>query len=105
MSTTTFPPDQFTLPSTDAEEWRYSRIGALDLARFTPASASIRGSGAHLTLRSDRPDVPLGEAIGDSADAFVDLNSAYASDAVVIDVPAGTVVEEPVELSHLVEDG
>src|SRR6478735_5060824 len=105
MSATTFPPGQFTLPSTNAEEWRYSRIGALDLARFAPSTASIQGSGAHLVARSERPDVSLNEAIGDATDPFVDLNSAYASDAVVIDVPAGTVVEEPIELSHLIEDG
>src|SRR5262249_29395607 len=73
--------------------------------RFVPATASITGSGDHVVARSDRPDVPLGEAIGDASDAFVDLNSAYASDAIVIDIPAGTVVEQPIELSHLIEDG
>jgi Fe-S cluster assembly protein SufD len=105
MSTTTFPPEQFELPSTDAEEWRYSRIGALDLGRFLPATASLEGSGEHVTPRSERADVSLGEAIGDTADAFVDLNAAYASDALVVDIPAGTVVPEPIELTHLLEDG
>jgi Fe-S cluster assembly protein SufD len=106
MTTTdTFPPEQFELPSTDLEEWRYSRIGSLDLARYASALHSVDGSGPHVSRRLDHAEVPLGEAIGEAGDPFVDLNAAYASDAIVVEIPPGAVVEEPIELTHLVEDG
>lgn len=107
MSTTTFPPAEFDLPSTEAEEWRYSRIDDLDLARFTPAQRSVSASGPYVTALADHPDggALLGAAVGSSGDAFVDLNASLAADALVVDVPAGTVVPEPIELAHVIEAG
>jgi Fe-S cluster assembly protein SufD len=109
VAVTDFPPADFVLPSTEAEEWRYSRIGDLDLAAYAPATSSVAvvSGGEFVSPLADHPDrgALLGRAVGASTDAFVDLNAALSGDAIVVDVPAGTVVHEPIELTHLVEGG
>ena len=94
-------------PTPSEEIWRYSRIGELSLDRFTPgrletvitgggASASVVSGGAALTAF---PSV----VEGDAPDLFADLNAAFA-DPVVITVPAGTVVPEPIVITHHAAD-
>ncbi len=92
------------LPSTQAEEWRYSRIGDLDLAAYTPASSAITGDHELITPLAEHPDraALAGSIVDASGDPFVDLNATFAADALVIDIPAGRVIDEPIELTHLV---
>ena len=41
------------LPSAEQEVWRYSRIGELDLASFTPAAVRSTVSGAEALAPAD----------------------------------------------------
>ena len=92
-----------SLPSTDEEVWRYSRIHELDLDRFTPGAVTstvehgelgpavvLRGGDAAGRL----PDLP------DQADAFTWMHHALAVDPIVIDVPAGVEVRDPIVVRH-----
>ena len=87
------------MPSPDEEVWRYSRIAELDLETFVPG---------HAVTTVDAPDgvaVAVGAELGDrfgtedAIDLFHELNNAFM-DAVVISVPAGRSISEPVIVTH-----
>lgn len=113
------------LPTTEPEEWRYSRIQELDLARFaaeaqrpsdgtSPPSvediASAIGDVAAVVVlvdgyvcRSDVRHPKLTVTAGDRLpngpepdDPFATLHDSAAPEPIVIDVPAGVAVEQPV---------
>jgi Fe-S cluster assembly protein SufD len=88
------------LPDTSAEEWRYSRVGQLDLLRYRPDDAVVEVLGAPAGAGSAGEPPVAGAAIGVAADAFVALNDEFGAGPVVIDVPAGTVLDTPVEIVH-----
>ena len=86
-------------PSPDEEVWRYSRIDELDLEQFTPGRASttvdapagvLAVAGAELGDRFDA---------GDAIDLFHELNTAFM-DAVVISIPAGKHIADPIVITH-----
>ncbi|MGQ0431036.1 MAG: Fe-S cluster assembly protein SufD [Microthrixaceae bacterium] len=94
------------LPSVDEEVWRYSRIGDLDLASYTAAPGT--GTYEHGALgrarvgRASELDGSaglLGE-LPDGGDALVWLHHALVADPVIIDVPAGVTVAEPIVVRH-----
>ena len=87
------------LPTTAEEIWRYSRIEELDLDRFTPRPSltTIEGAEDLVAGDDDWPDV-IG---GDAPDVFAELNAAFMT-PLVLRVPAGRVVTEPVLIEHVV---
>lgn len=87
-----------TPPSAEDEIWRYSRIAEFDLSRWTPRLAAPTLSGpTHLVSGDDVPDRP-------ASDPFVDhLNGAFMS-PLVVRVPAGRAVAEPLVIEHHVAD-
>ncbi len=88
-----------TFPSSEEEVWRYSRIGELDLESFSPGRARTT------VTAPAGVQVVHGAELGDRADAeeavdlFHELNRAFM-DAIVISVSRGTVIEEPVMITH-----
>jgi Fe-S cluster assembly protein SufD len=86
-----------TLPSTEEEIWRYSRIEELDLARFSIGTVRTETIGAedYRTAKS-----VTGIAVETSPDVFEELNAQHASDVVSLRIPAGVVVESPIEIVH-----
>jgi Fe-S cluster assembly protein SufD len=83
------------LPTAAEEVWRYSRIGELDLAAFRPARS---------TTTVERADGFTGTADVDTStvhDLFDELNAAFA-DTVTLTIPKGTVVAEPIVVTHSV---
>jgi Fe-S cluster assembly protein SufD len=83
--------------------WRYSRIDALELDRFQPASVATAVEHGDL----GRAVVARGEDAVDrlaelpaSADALTWLHHALAVDPVVIDVPAGVSVAATIVVRH-----
>ena len=94
------------LPSADEEVWRYSRIGDLDLGRFTPAAAiSVVEHGDLGRARVVRASELDGEGslldpLPTDGDALVWLHHALAADPIVIDVPAGVSVADPIIVRH-----
>ena len=85
------------LPTPDEEVWRYSRIKELDLAALRPgrAATTVSGIADGATLDHSAPATDLDAAI----DVFHLLNVAFG-EAVVIRVPRGKVVAEPIVVSH-----
>jgi Fe-S cluster assembly protein SufD len=77
------------VPTAELEDWRYSRIAALDPSAYevpagSPAAAAVRG---------------------DAADAFDDVSDAHRADPVVVEVKPGEVRAEPIvlDLADLVD--
>lgn len=105
-------------PSPDEEIWRYSRISELSLDDFTPASSPTTVTVQNLPDRARITQVACSDALPDgvrgdlfdglghdaeASDAlFADLNLALM-DVVVVSVPAHTVCEEPVVVTHVFE--
>jgi Fe-S cluster assembly protein SufD len=86
-------------PSTEEEVWRYSRIGELDLSAFTPGRAVTTvdaPDGVHVVQGAELGD-RTDEA--DAVDLFHELNRAFM-DAVVVSVPRGRAIEQPVVITH-----
>jgi Fe-S cluster assembly protein SufD len=86
------------LPTPDEEIWRYSRIDKLDLDAFTPgvASTSIDGPDGFV-VDGIEPELFADE----TPDVFAELNRAFMS-AVVIKVPAGKTVADPIVVTHTI---
>jgi Fe-S cluster assembly protein SufD len=80
------------VPTAELEDWRYSRIAALD-----PTAYGIAG-GAGV-------DCAAADVRGPALDAFDEASDAHRGPCRVVDVPAGTTLVEPVviELDDLAE--
>jgi Fe-S cluster assembly protein SufD len=74
-------------------------FGGSDLDQALESKGVVLGSLA--ALGADRPDLrdALGRVSGQSADWFTRLHDAFLHDAVVLHVPAGVVVDRPIEIS------
>lgn len=117
------------LPTEAAEEWRYSRVEALDLDRYTTAAQPetapalptdvaelVAGAGGAVVVTRDGwlTDLPVrpegvsittdaGEvgAISGEPDPFVTLNAALAPSPLRITVAAGQVLAAPIVVVHV----
>jgi Fe-S cluster assembly protein SufD len=87
------------LPTTDAEIWRYSRIGELDLSAFEPAAHAPHVAGPSRYVHDGVDLVDLFD--GERPDVFAELNADFAATTHVV-VPAGEVVDEPIVVTHVV---
>ena len=87
-----------TLPTTDEEIWRYSRIEELDLDRYETAQSVTTVEGAN-GLQVDFDVLPEGFGV---PDVFAEMNAEHMS-ATVIKVPAHKVVDHVVVVTHLVD--
>lgn len=92
---------ELPFPSPDEEVWRYSRIAELDLDSFVP------GHAVTTVVAPAGVDVVQGGPFGRSdveptVDVFHELNRAFM-DAVVISVPAGRVIDEPILVTHRID--
>jgi Fe-S cluster assembly protein SufD len=135
-----------TLPLTDEEVWRYSRIDELDLDDFAPLApgaaakdvpAAVRSlldaigpvAGSVVTVNGVATEITLDDAVaaqgvrigraseldgtdalvdavaGDPTDAFGILNRAFAADPVVVHVPRGQVVADPIVVVNWLDAG
>ena len=93
--------DAIELPTPDQEIWRYSRIGELDLAAYTPASHIVDVQGADGFIVESGPDA----LFHDPPDVFATLNaelSAARASAVHLRIPAGTTVAEPIVITNTI---
>lgn len=94
------------MPTADDEVWRYSRIGELDLASFVPGHAVT--TVANTSEGVDGASVVVGGELGhrldgvEAIDVFHELNSAFM-DAVVVSVPAGRALADPIFVTHHID--
>lgn len=87
-------------PTAEQEIWRYSRIGELELDRFTYGSLVTTVEGADAVVAHDA-------TIADETalDLFSELNRSLMT-AICIRVPAGKAIEQPIIITHeLVTNG
>lgn len=95
-------------PTIDEENWRYSRIGELDLATFAIAETPTTFTGESSLVTVTR--VPASSASVDSSladlfaqststDLFNSLNLAHM-DVVVVSVARGVVAPQPIVITH-----
>jgi Fe-S cluster assembly protein SufD len=92
-----------SLPSTEEEVWRYSRVDELDLDRLQPGSVTSAVEHGDLgRARVLRGDDAVGalDDLPDTADALVWLHHALAADPIVIDVPSGVAVADTIVIRH-----
>src|SRR4029453_2540730 len=90
-----------SLPSTEEEIWRYSRIAELDLDAYVP-TVLTSSTTVPVGVVAGEPDL-LGSAMTESPDVFADLNDAFASGPLVFRVGPGAVVKEPLVVEHHVD--
>lgn len=94
------------LPSTEEEVWRYSRIDELDLDRYQPAPSTTTVSHgdlgrARVARASELDDgEEIVDGLSDPTSALGWLRAALPVDPVVIDVPAGVHLGQPVVVRH-----
>lgn len=98
------------LPDTRREEWRYTSLAplaALDLARAPSAPLCTVARGAEVISLRDAPGAAT--ALGDLVDLklhpLAALATALLDDGVVIRVPAGVTIEEPIQLAFVSAPG
>lgn len=100
------------LPSDAEELWRYSRINELNCSRYSTAHSAA--DTVHVELPPSAIDLGVvvlrgeeakasglfGTILSDDLDALTLLGVATAEDIVVIDIPAGKVVTDPIRLTR-----
>jgi Fe-S cluster assembly protein SufD len=97
------------LPTDSEEVWRYSRISDLDLARYRPAPDGAEvtvdlpetwaAAGVTVQRGADLDEAAgLGTVADGGPDLFAAMNDAFCADPVVITVPPGAQLAEPLEV-------
>ncbi len=86
-------------PSPAEELWRYTAIDELDLASWQPATVTSTVAGP-LAADAATPD-DLGCVLHEPTDVFADWNTALST-PIVLRVPRGRAVTEPVVVEHQV---
>ncbi len=92
------------LPTTEDDVWKYSRVDELDLERLTPGAATTtvtHGDLGRATVHraESGPHDLLGD-LPEEGDALVWLHHALATDPIVVEVPAGVTVPDPIVVRH-----
>jgi Fe-S cluster assembly protein SufD len=88
-----------TLPSTEEEIWRYSRIGELNLSEFTLGTARTETVGVD-AWRSSKS--LAGIAMTTPADVFAELNAENGTE-IALTIPKGKIAEQVIEIVHHID--
>jgi Fe-S cluster assembly protein SufD len=91
-----------SLPSTDEEIWRYSRIAELDLDAFTPTSSDTdvhAPKGVTVAPAGNDDRELVGAILTDAPDVFAEWNDAFA-EPLVVHIPRGRTIAEPIVVTH-----
>ena len=88
-------------PTTHNEEWRFTNVAQIDRTTFRNVPAGYLASAPKPVekLSPEQARQHLARHAAFDQNAFVALNTALLQDAVILRVPAGTVVEEPIEIT------
>ena len=88
-------------PTTHNEEWRFTNVAQIARTTFRNVPAGYLASAPKPVekLSPEQARQHLARHAAFDQNAFVALNTALLQDAVILRVPAGTVVEEPIEIT------
>jgi len=86
-------------PTTHNEDWRFTNVAPIARTNFRIAPAVAQVSGAEvLPLETARQY--LAQYAIDEQNAFVALNTAFLENVVVIRVPHGVILEQPIRIAY-----
>ncbi len=83
-------------PTTHDEEWRFTNVAPIARSSFR----SVAGSAS-----TALPEDHLGRYASFEENAFIALNTAFLGNVTVRRIPAGTVLEEPIEITYETLEG
>ncbi len=94
-------------PSTHNEEWRFTNVAPIARSHFP-----VTGSDRLIVYPDPVREVPPVEAQAHLAhyaafdeNAFAALNTAFLSGMVILKVPAGAIVEKPIQITYEAQEG
>lgn len=91
-------------PTAEEELWRYSRIRDLTLADMTVGTAVTSITGGEAYEAAIDPEM-WGAVMSVPLDLFADLNNAFSTAPIVLRIPRGHRVAEPILISHSLPRG
>jgi Fe-S cluster assembly protein SufD len=91
-------------PTTHDEDWRFTNVAPIARATFRAGKAG-RVVNAPDTLGKLKHAPQLGKYADSENNAFVALNTAFLDDVTVIEVPRGSLIEQPIEITYEAPDG
>ncbi len=92
-------------PTTKNEEWRFTNVAPIARTNFrtVPAGWLVSHGDAVKRLTIEEAQPHLGRYAAFDQNPFVALNTAFLDGIVMLRVPAGAVVEKPIEITYNVE--
>ena len=89
-------------PTTHHEEWRFTSVAAVARAHYRVGTAEqrLRFSPPVQKLNWSEAQAHLGKHADFDQNAFVALNTAFLGDVAILRVPAGAVLETPIEITY-----
>jgi Fe-S cluster assembly protein SufD len=95
-------------PTTHDEEWRFTNVAPIARASFTKGLTAgqitgLTGGAQACTLEEARQH--LGRLAVFDQNAFVALNTAFLENVIVIRIPSGAVIQEPIQITYNGEAG
>jgi Fe-S cluster assembly protein SufD len=94
-------------PTTHDEEWRFTNVAPIARATFRVIRSNpVLGLPAGVKQLNPKDTLAHGAALDrkPGQNAFSALNSAFLDEITVIEVPAGAVIEKPLEITHTVPE-
>jgi Fe-S cluster assembly protein SufD len=89
-------------PTTHDEEWRFTNVAPIARTTFrvTGSERVVTFSDPVRELSLDEAAAYLGRYAEFQQNAFTALNTALLTDVTMLRVPAGAVIEEPIQITH-----
>jgi Fe-S cluster assembly protein SufD len=88
-------------PTTHDEEWRFTNIAAIARTAFTPVDGNtlLVYPESVKKLEPSKAQAHLAKYAAFDQNPFVALNTAFLANVVVLEIPRGVVVEQPIEIT------
>jgi Fe-S cluster assembly protein SufD len=89
-------------PTTHDEEWRFTNVAPIARTNFEyqPSDRLVIYADPVSELKLPEASAHLGRYAGFDKNPFTALNTAFLTDATILRVPEGAVVEKPIEITY-----
>jgi len=94
-------------PTTHDEEWRFTNVAPIARSSFpvTGADRLLAYPDPVQELTPQETETHLARYAGFDQNAFTALNTAFLTEATILKVPAGVVVEQPIQITYDAQEG
>jgi Fe-S cluster assembly protein SufD len=91
-------------PTTHDEEWRFTNVAPIARTVFAPAAPDtlLAYPESVKELDPSQAEAHLARHAAFDRNPFVALNTAFLADVVVLEIPRGVIVEQPIEITYQV---